>query len=105
MEYCKLEIYVPADYAESVKQAAFEAGAGKLGNYECCCWQTTGTGQFRPLPGSAPYIGSHDKLEQVEEIKLEMICPGELLNIVIDAVRHAHPYETPAFQYWPVKLD
>lgn len=104
-ECCKLEIYVPETHVEAVKKAIFDAGAGKIGNYDCCCWQTSGVGQFRPLPGSKPFLGTADIVEKVDEIKLELICHCDLIPTVIVALRQAHPYETPAFQYWPVKMD
>ena len=89
--------YVPAADAETVKQALFDAGAGRIGRYEHCCWQTTGSGQFRPLPGSDPTIGRHGELETVEELRIEMVVPESLAASVITALRRAHPYETPAF--------
>lgn len=104
MKYCKLEFYVPTNFVEEVKFAVFEAGAGKLGNYDNCCWQTLGSGQFRPLPGSMPFIGSQEKVEEVEEVKVEMICPEEKIADVIAALKETHPYETPACQYWPVTI-
>ncbi len=105
MDYVKLEFYVPTNQAEEVKFAVFEAGAGKLGNYDNCCWQTVGNGQFRPLPGSNPSIGTHAKVEEVEEMKVELICPANVIKEVIAALKKAHPYETPAYQYWPVSID
>lgn len=99
----KFEVYVPTEYCDTVKDAMFTAGAGKLGSYDKCSWQTTpGVGQFRPLDGSNPFIGSRNKTEKVEEIKIEMICPEESIKDVISAINSNHPYETPAFQYWEV---
>ena len=103
--FMKLEVYVPATHVEELKTALFSAGAGKIGNYDCCCWQTSGTGQFRPLEGSNAFIGELDKIEKVEEIKLELICPGDKITEIIAALKKAHPYETPAFQYWAVKTN
>ena len=94
-EFYKLEFYVPADYAEKVKAAVFAAGAGRIGNYDCCCWETAGTGQFRPLPGSQPFIGGNGQLEHVGEIKVEMVCGVDYIDQVVAALRQAHPYETP----------
>ena len=105
MKYRRIDVYVPETHAEAVKQAMFEAGAGRIGNYDCCCFQTAGRGQFRPLSGSNPYLGSAGQVEQVTEWKLEMILPEEKLREVIAALRRAHPYETPAFQHWSVELD
>lgn len=103
--FFKIEIYVPATHAESLRAAIAAAGAGRLGNYDSCIWSTAGTGQFRPLPGSSPAIGSVGTLETVPEVKLETICAREHLRAVIAALRASHPYETPAFQFWPVALD
>lgn len=98
-----LVFYVPETEAEKVKTAVFAAGAGALGNYDQCCWQTTGTGQFRPLTGSQPFIGTPDKVEKVTETRVEMICPQGTIKAVISSLKQAHPYETPAFAYWPVQ--
>jgi hypothetical protein len=99
----KLEFYVPEENADKVKTAVFEAGAGRIGSYDCCCWETTGTGQFRPLEGSTPYIGEQGKVERIKELKIEMVCADNLIENVISALKSAHPYETPAYQYWKVK--
>ena len=98
----QLVIYVPASHAECVKQSVFDAGAGKLGNYDCCCFESTGTGQFRPLPGSDPFCGSTGKVCKTPEVKLEMICTESVLKPVIAALLTVHPYETPAYHYYPV---
>lgn len=89
--------YVPQKDLEKVKEAMFAAGAGRMGQYDQCCWQTLGVGQFRPLPGSNPHIGETDKLEQVPEWKVEMVCEEKLIEPVLEAMKKAHPYETPAF--------
>jgi len=105
MKYRRIDVYVPETHAEAVKQAMFAAGAGRIGNNDSCCFQTVGRGQFRPLDGSSPYLGSAGRVEHVTEWKLEMIFPEEKLREVIAALRQAHPYETPAFQHWPVELE
>jgi hypothetical protein len=103
--FVKLEVYVPATHVEALKTALFTAGAGTIGNYDCCCYQTVGTGQFRPLEGSKAFIGEKGKVEKIEEIKIELLCPEETIQGVIAALKKAHPYETPAFQYWTVKTS
>ena len=96
-EYYQISFYVPKKHCESVKQAMFDAGAGTLGNYQECAWQTLGQGQFKPLIGSDPFLGETDKLEIVEEYKVEMLCPEKSLKKVIQALKSRHPYEEPAF--------
>ncbi|MCB1659090.1 MAG: NGG1p interacting factor NIF3 [Pseudomonadales bacterium] len=93
----KLCFYVPVTHAEQVKQAVFAAGAGTIGNYDCCAWQVLGVGQFRPLAGSQAFLGQQDVLEQVAEYKVEMLCTKPYLNAAITALKQAHPYEEPAF--------
>ncbi|MGE3260295.1 MAG: NGG1p interacting factor NIF3 [Bacteriovoracia bacterium] len=92
-----LIFYVPDSHLESVKAAIFQAGAGKLGHYDQCCWQTKGVGQFRPLPGSDPHLGSVGALEKVEEWKVEVVCAEACIGAVVEALKAAHPYETAAF--------
>lgn len=93
----KLCFYVPETHLESVKAAVFAAGAGRIGDYDSCCWQVKGEGQFRPLPGSRPFLGVQDQLESVTEYKVEMVCAEAHVHAVTAALRLAHPYETPAF--------
>lgn len=93
----QLIVYVPAIHAEELKNALFDAGAGHYENYDRCCWECPGTGQFRPLEGSNPAIGHHGIIEKVEEIKIETICTGEVIMHVLKALKEAHPYEEPAY--------
>ncbi|VAW50978.1 Bsu YqfO NIF3/CutA domain [hydrothermal vent metagenome] len=93
----KICVYAPENSVEKIKQALFDAGAGKIGNYDSCCWQTDGVGQFRPLDGSSPAIGSLDEIERVREVKVEMVCADDLIKDAVQAIKDSHPYETPAF--------
>ena len=93
----KLSFYVPETHLEAVKSALFQAGAGKIGSYDCCAWQTKGTGQFRPLKGSTPFVGEKNKIHQEIEYLVEMVCEDNLVDAVLNALRESHPYETPAF--------
>ncbi len=93
----QISFYVPASHVEQVKNALFAAGAGRLGGYEHCAWQTLGQGQFKPLPGSTPYSGKVDQLESVEEYKVEMICAEDCISAALQALLAVHPYEQPAY--------
>ncbi len=96
----KICVYVPEKHVEKVKQALFDAGAGRIGNYDSCCWQTEGIGQFRPLQNSNPTIGSLNEVERVREVKIELVCTDELVIQAIQAMKDSHPYEEPAFDVW-----
>jgi len=93
-----LSFYVPAADLEAVKAAVFAAGAGRIGNYEQCCWQVEGRGQFRPLAGSNPAIGRQGDVETVREYRVEMVCEARYITAVVAALKAAHPYEEPAWQ-------
>lgn len=93
----KLCFYVPESHVEEVKLAVFEAGAGHIGDYDSCCWQVLGQGQFRPLQGSQPFIGDQGQVEQVVEYRVEMLCAEVHTKAVIQALLAAHPYEEPAW--------
>jgi hypothetical protein len=96
----KLVVFVPTEALEAVRDALFAAGAGRLGDYERCCWYTEGTGTFRPLPGAHPAVGEVGEEERVTEMRLETIFPEELQDEVVAALRRAHPYEEPAFDVY-----
>lgn len=95
-------VYVPASHVSQVLHALFTAGAGQLGMYRNCCWQTRGIGQFCPQAGSKPFSGIEGQLEQTEEIKIEVICSSDCLQSALKAMIVAHPYEIPA--YGAIKL-
>ncbi len=80
--------------------AMFEAGGGKIGNYDCCSFESLGTGQFRPLEGSQPFIGTQGQIERVQELKVEMVSVPENIKKVVKALKLAHPYETPAYEVY-----
>lgn len=93
----KIELYVPESHLAAVKTAMFEAGAGRVGNYDLCAWQTRGEGQFRPLDGSRPFFGNQGQIETAIEYKLELVCEEPYLKAVVAALKRAHPYEEVAY--------
>ena len=99
----KLSVFIPESHLEAVKSALFIAGAGRIGNYDCCSWQTSGQGQFRALENSQPYIGKKGDIEQVNEYKVEMVCEDHLIRDTIAAMKQAHPYEEPAYDAWKLE--
>jgi hypothetical protein len=99
----KICVFVPETAVELVKQAMFAAGAGKIGDYDSCCWQTLGQGQFRPLEGSSPFIGEQNRIETVAEYRIEMVCADELIKDAVAAMKNSHPYEEPAYDVWKLE--
>lgn len=88
--------FVPSSHREFVLSALFEAGAGRYKNYDHCAFVSSGRGRFRPLGGSKPFIGTQDRDELVEEERIETIVGDELVDLVLKALRKAHPYQEPA---------
>lgn len=101
----KICVYVPESHLEVVKDALFDAGAGKVGLYDRCAWQVKGEGQFRALQGSNPFIGQQGVLEIVSEYRVEMVCAKQCLQSAIGALKRSHPYEEPAYDVIQVLTD
>jgi hypothetical protein len=96
----KLVVFVPLEALDSVRDAIFAAGAGRIGNYDRCSWYTEGTGTFRALEGADPTVGEVGREESVPELRLETVFPEEVATDVIAALRASHPYEEPAFDVY-----
>jgi len=99
----KLYTYAPLDVAEKVRDALFAAGAGKIGLYEECSFETQGMGSFKPIAGANPFSGSIGKRKTTSEVKIEVIFPPYLQPNILKALFQAHPYETVAYEI--IKLE
>lgn len=98
----KIVIYVPITHAGKVRQVLAESGAGYIGNYDYCSFSMKGVGRFRPNYAAKPFIGEPGKIEEVEEERIETICPFEKLEEVLKAVKAVHPYEEPSIDIYPL---
>lgn len=101
----KVVIFVPEGHEAKVREAIGRAGGGFIGNYSDCTFMIQGTGTFRPLNGSNPYIGTSDKLERVEEFRIETVVSQKDLNSVLNAMRKVHPYEEIAYDVYPLEIN
>jgi hypothetical protein len=101
-EHRKLVVFVPREALDQVRDAVFEAGAGRIGDYERCSWYAEGTGTFLGGEGTSPAIGEKGREERVPEIRLETVFPADRHEDVVAALRRAHPYEEPAFDVYPL---
>lgn len=99
---CKVVVFVPKENAYALANALGDVGAGSIGLYSHCSFHTEGTGYFKPLSGSNPTIGTTNNLESVGEIRLEMVCPEHILSDIICTISKVHPYETPAYDIYPL---
>ncbi len=95
--YYKIVVFVPESHIEEVRTSICDAGAGHIGDYSYCTYQTMGKGTFMPLEGSNPYIGIENKLERTSEYRLETIVSQKNMKAVIQKMKDAHPYEEVAY--------
>ncbi|MHA8051481.1 Nif3-like dinuclear metal center hexameric protein [Aquirufa sp. ROCK-SH2] len=89
--------YVPKSHEEVVRTALHQAGAGNIGEYSSCSFQSAGLGRFTPSDSANPTLGKANQEEQVEELKVEMIFPQHLEASILQALHQAHPYEEIAY--------
>ena len=101
-QFYKLVVYVPEGYEEQVMAAIFQAGGGRIGDYDQCSFRVRGLGTFRGSEHSDPFIGTPGSREEAEEYRLETIVPESLLGKVIRRVERAHPYEEVAYDLLPL---
>ncbi len=99
----KVVVFCPPPDVAKVSAAAFAAGAGRIGQYDQCSFRVAGVGTFRGLAGSRQTVGRAGRREQAEELRLEMIAPSERLAEVLEAIRSAHSYETPAIDVYALR--
>lgn len=89
----KITTTVPPENADAVREALGKAGAGVIGNYSFCSFSVVGTGYFMPNENANPHIGQANKLETMEEERIEVVCDRNNAKQVIAALKAAHPYE------------
>jgi dinuclear metal center YbgI/SA1388 family protein len=99
----KMVVFVPADYAEAVRNALFQAGAGHIGNYDSCSFNGNGTGTFRGNENTNPYVGTPGELHREEEVRIETVVPAHKQRAVVAALLQAHPYEEVAYDIYSLE--
>jgi len=103
----KLVVYVPKAYKEKVQKAIFEVGAGHIGNYHNCSFESSGIGTFKALQGAKPFVGKLGEQHHEDEVRLETIFPKHIQSAVVSALNNAHPYEEVAYDIYKTenKID
>lgn len=99
----KLSVFVPKLHAQRVREAMFNSGAGKIGNYDSCSFNMQGLGSFRPNEHAHPFTGIHNKLHYEDEVKIEIVLPSYLQKNVVNAMLMSHPYEVPAYDIYKLE--
>jgi dinuclear metal center YbgI/SA1388 family protein len=99
----KLVTFVPESHAEKVREAIFQAGAGCIGNYDSCSYNTRGEGTFRGGKDSTPFVGEKGQVHYEQEVRIETIFPKHIKGKVIGALLSAHPYEEVAYDIYALE--
>ena len=99
----KLVTFCPIEYAEKVRKAIFDAGAGHIGNYDSCSFNSSGTGTFKAGEGANPFVGKLNELHHESEIRIETIFPFYLEKKIMHALLVSHPYEEVAYDIYQLE--
>jgi dinuclear metal center YbgI/SA1388 family protein len=99
----KLAVYIPIKFAEKVSDAMFAAGAGRIGNYSECHFNTIGTGTYKPNEDSNPFEGKTGIRSEVDEVKAEFLVENSRVTQIIAAMLDSHPYEEVAYDIISLK--
>lgn len=98
----KLVVYCPLKSADNIRNEIFKAGAGHIGNYDCCSYNTEGYGTFRGNSNTNPFVGKKGEVHQEKEIRIETIYPFFIEKEVINAMLASHPYEEVAYDIFNI---
>jgi len=101
----KMVTYVPEHTAEKLRNALFKAGAGHIGNYSSCSFNTEGQGTFLPMEDSHPYCGEIGSIHTEKEIRIETVFPAYLRSTVINSLLSVHPYEEPVYDLYMLENE
>ena len=102
MDYVKLEIFIPETHLAPLQKALQAAGAGQIGNYDCCLSYSKVRSTWRPLKGAQPFIGEEGKLSEEDELKVEVNVLKSKLTATLQAIKSVHPYEEPVINVIPL---
>jgi dinuclear metal center YbgI/SA1388 family protein len=96
----KLVTYTVPENAEKLRKALFDAGAGKIGNYENCSYNSTGIGTYMGNENSNPQIGNKLEFIEANEIKIEVTFEKHLQSKIINTLFKNHIYEEVAYEIY-----
>ncbi len=101
-EQCKIVTFCPAEAVERIRNGLATGGAGRIGKYQLCSFEIVGRGTFLGGDDTNPAVGRRGSLQQVDEVRLEMVCSRSALGSAMIAMREFHPYEEPAVEIYPL---
>jgi dinuclear metal center YbgI/SA1388 family protein len=98
----KLVTFCPLKHSDKVRQALFDAGAGRIGNYDECSFNLQGTGTFRGSESTNPFVGKKGVQHREQEERIETIFESFRQSEIMNALFKAHPYEEVAYDIYPL---
>ncbi|MBF6642245.1 Nif3-like dinuclear metal center hexameric protein [Flavobacterium sp. J49] len=99
----KLVTYTIPENVETLRNALFDAGAGKIGNYEDCSFNSKGIGTYMGNEDSNPEVGERFEFVENEEIKIEVTFEKHLQSKVLKALFSNHVYEEVAYEIYELQ--
>ncbi|HKX85284.1 MAG TPA: Nif3-like dinuclear metal center hexameric protein [Flavobacterium sp.] len=99
----KLVTYTIPENVEKLRNALFEAGAGKIGNYEDCSFNSKGIGTYMGNENSNPEVGERFEFVEAEEIKIEVTFEKYLQSKILKALFSNHVYEEVAYEVYDLQ--
>lgn len=99
----KLITYTTPENADKVRKALFEAGAGTIGNYDNCSFNSDGFSTYQGNENSNPVIGTKGELTQTDEIKIEVTFEKHLQSKILKALFSNHVYEEVAYEIYELQ--
>lgn len=99
----KLITYTIPENVEKVRNALFDAGAGKIGNYEDCSFNSQGIGTYMGNENSNPEIGERFEFVEAQEIKIEVTFEKHLQSKILKSLFSNHIYEEVAYEIYDLQ--
>ncbi len=101
-EAFKVETFVPVESLEEIKNALYEKGFGKIGNYENCLTWYEINSSWKPVGDAHPYQGTVGETEFAKEYKIEFRCDKKDIKVAVETIEKHHPYEEVCINVIPV---
>lgn len=96
----KLVTYTIPENHTKLRNALFDAGAGNIGNYENCSFNSQGLGTYQGNENSNPEIGNRGEFMENTEIKIEVTFEKHLESKILKALFSNHIYEEVAYEIY-----
>ncbi len=100
--YVKIEVFIPNEYVNALRDGLGEIGVGRIGNYDHCISISDVRGYWRPLAGAVPYAGEIGEISSGQECKVEVNCKQKDVNEALRVMRDIHPYDKPLINVIPL---